>query len=201
MIDSYTKTITKPKTWYTGCSKTYTISLAAGRVPKTDGITIPIGLYLRDVLAQWNTYKELKKAITGGHVSVNGRTVRMVNHPVMVLDVVTIDGVHYRVSLDKRFRYAPIQTPIVYARVETTTRIKGGKYQVNLFGGYNYLSESPVKSGQVIRTDLTTGQRTCLAPAACRSYYIMKGRHKGVTGLTTQLEARNIPLTSYLFYD
>ena len=160
MSSGHLKRLVAPRSWSIARKeKTWTTKPMPGKHSLKGAI--PISTILRDYLNVCDNNREAKIIINDGAVMIDQRIVRKPKTAVGLMDVISIPlmKMHVRTMLDDhgRIRFVPIKATEAkwkLLRVEDKTTVKGGKTQLNLHDGTNFLSEERVKTGDVIQVSL-----------------------------------------------
>jgi small subunit ribosomal protein S4e len=160
MSSGHLKRLVAPRSWSIARKeKTWTTKPMPGKHSLKGAI--PISTILRDYLNVCDNNREAKIIINDGAVMIDQRIVRKPKTAVGLMDVISIPlmKMHVRTMLDDhgRIRFVPIKATEAkwkLLRVEDKTTVKGGKTQLNLHDGTNFLSEEKVKTGDVIQVSL-----------------------------------------------
>jgi small subunit ribosomal protein S4e len=119
--------------------------------------SLPLLLIVRDILGVADNSREAKRIINNGDILVDGRIRKDYKYPVGFMDVIEIPKTKsvYRVLPDEKGRL--ILHPITkknkefkLCKITNKTTINGGKTQLNLHDGRNYLDEGDYKAGDVV---------------------------------------------------
>lgn len=120
--------------------------------------SLPLMLIVRDILGVADNSREAKRIINNGDILVDGRIRKDYKYPVGFMDVIEIPKTEsvYRVLPDEKGRL--ILHPITaenkefkLCKITDKTTVKGGKTQLNLHDGRNYLVEKDeYKVGDVV---------------------------------------------------
>jgi small subunit ribosomal protein S4e len=119
--------------------------------------SLPLLLIVRDILGVADNAREAKRIINNGEILVDGRARKDYKFPVGFMDVIEIPKTEsiYRVLPDEKGRL--ILYPIAVenkdfklCKIVDKTTIKGGKTQLNLHDGRNYLTDEQYKVGDVV---------------------------------------------------
>ncbi len=107
---------------------------------------VPLAVVLRDMLGYADSYREAKRAIKSGAVSVCGRVRKDHRFAVGLLDVVEVAGQEfYRlVPSRKGFKLVGIKKSEANKKISKVTDkrvVKGGRIQLNLSDGRNILTD------------------------------------------------------------
>ncbi len=133
----------------------WTVKPSAG--PHAIEESLPLLLIVRDILKVADNSREAKRIINNGNILVDGRIRKDYQYPVGFMDVVEIPKTEsiYRVLPDEKGRLIlhPISAEnkdFKLCRITDKTTIKGGKTQLNLHDGRNYLDNEEYKVGDVV---------------------------------------------------
>jgi len=160
MSSGHLKRLVAPRSWSIARKeRTWTTKPMPGK-HSLEG-AIPISTILRDYLNVCDNNREAKIIINDGAVMIDQRIVRKPKTAVGLMDIISIPlmKMHMRTMLDDhgRIQFVPIKAAEAkwkLLRVEDKTTVKGGKTQLNLHDGTNFLSEEKVKTGDVIQVSL-----------------------------------------------
>jgi len=132
--------------------KRFAVTVKPG--PHKKDKSIPIAIFLRDMLKIVSDLREAKFAIYGGKVSIDGVKIKSLHHGIGLMDIIQLDGIK------EIYRLVPqngtILRPIVIPETEKTkklvivaskTTIKNGKTQIGFNDGRSLIDESDVKLG------------------------------------------------------
>lgn len=153
--------------------------------PHSQGVAL--STVLKEQLGLVETVRQAKKLVSGRHIFVDGRTVSDVGFPVGLMDTI-----HFP-RLDKSylmvFRHGKLVPLEVQAshfkllRIMDKTPIRGGRIQLNLHDGSNYLivkEEDRFKVGDTLRLKVPVRQMDgFLKMEKGATCYIFRGRHSG----------------------
>ncbi|MEN4007225.1 MAG: 30S ribosomal protein S4e [Methanobacteriaceae archaeon] len=117
--------------------------------------SLPLLLVVRDILGVADNSREAKRIINNGDILVDGRIRKDYKYPVGFMDVIEIPKSVYRVLPDEKGRLILHPIPeenkgFKLCKITDKTTIKGGKTQLNLHDGRNYLDDGKYKVGDVI---------------------------------------------------
>ncbi len=150
---THQKRLAAPRSW-TVPRKTHVWAISPRPGPHARERSMPLGLFLRDVLRLGETRREIQQMLHAGRVLVNGLPCRDVRRPVGFFDVLSLPalGKHYVVVPDGRARLRLREVPAETARTKLSrvagkTVVTGGKVQLHLFDGTNLLGAQGFKSG------------------------------------------------------
>ncbi|RLI03885.1 30S ribosomal protein S4e [Candidatus Bathyarchaeota archaeon] len=108
---------------------------------------LPLLILVRDLLKLADNAREARKIIAAGEILVDGVPRKNYKFPIGLFDVISIPkiGKNYRIIFDEKGRYIPIEIKdynLKLYKIVNKTIVKGGKIQLNLFGGTNLLVTS-----------------------------------------------------------
>jgi small subunit ribosomal protein S4e len=132
----------KEKTWL----------LKASPGPHCKESAVPLLVLMRDMLKVAETAREIKKAITGRLVSVDGKIRTDVAFPVGLMDYVSFADKRYRIMVDSKARLMPVEisdgeTKKKIMKVIGKNTIKKGKIMIMLHNGRTMLADNNVNVG------------------------------------------------------
>lgn len=130
--------------------RTWMINPSPG--PHSKDASMPLLVLMRDVLKVAETAKEIKKAVTGRMVSVDGKIRTDVAFPVGLMDYVTFADKKYRITVDSKARLVPVEISESEAKkkimkVVGKNTITKGKIMIRLHNGRTMLADNNVKVG------------------------------------------------------
>lgn len=165
---THQKRLAAPRSW-TIPRKTHVWALSPRPGPHAHARSMPLGLFLRDVLHVAETRREVQQMLHAGRVLVNGRPCKDPRLPVGFFDVLSLVGgedrrrsrevlslpalgKHYVVVPDGRARLRLREVPAKRAgtklsRVSGKTVVEEGKVQLHLYDGTNLLGSHDYRSG------------------------------------------------------
>lgn len=159
--------------------------------------SLPLGVVLKGFLRLAVNTREVKRIVTGGKVMVDGRVIRDHRFPVGLMDVVDIPEVKKRfvVVYDERGRFSLREVAegaerVKVCKVRGKTKVRGGKTQVNLFDGKNFLvGKDEVKVDDSVVVELPTLKVVKHLPLqkGC-TIYLVGGKHAGVVGVLEEVK-------------
>ncbi len=209
-MKSHMKRIAAPKTWPIARKVTTFITRAKPSGQRQD-LTLPLVVIMRDMLGVVETKKQAGTILNTQEVLVNGKRVYRKNAPVGFMDVLTLGGENYRVSINKNnvLTVEPIKKTEAFTLQKITgkTSLKGGKIQLNTMSGMNILVDKDTyKTGDTI--SVADGKIKDHFPLAEKApVLIIGGSHIGtvatvekVDGKTMQLKADKETLTTTSAY-
>ncbi|HJJ54232.1 MAG TPA: 30S ribosomal protein S4e [Methanocorpusculum sp.] len=141
-----TKRMTAPDAWQIARKESkYVVSTASG---PHDGSALPIGVWLRDHMQFALNTKEVRKILHDRQVVLNGHIVTDEHLGIDVFDIISFPKAdkNYMILVDEKGRHNQYQisadaAKIQLVKVANKTTIKGGKTQINLTSGANFIGE------------------------------------------------------------
>lgn len=170
--------------------KEYKWSVKPSPGPHAIENSLPLMIIVRDILKIADNAREARKIINSGDVLVDGRPRKNYKFPVGFMDVVSIPrtGDVYRVLPDERGRLVlhPIDKEnagFKLCKIVNKTTIKGGRTQLNLHDGRNYLSDEEFRVGDVVKLSIPEQEILERIPFEKDSLGLVTGgRHTGEIG-------------------
>lgn len=164
--------------------------------------SLPLMIIVRDILGVADNAREARKIINSGEVLVDGRPRKNYKFPVGFMDVVSIPrtGEVYRVLPDERGRLVlhPIgeeNAGFKLCKIVNKTTIRGGKTQLNLHDGRNYLSEDEFRVGDVVKLAVPEQEILERIPFEKGSLGLVTGgRHTGEIGRIKKINITRSPM-------
>ena len=197
MSKRHLKSLNAPRSWPIERKKDYwTIRPNPG--PHSFRESISIGVIFTHLLKYTKNTREVKKLLNEGVVSVNGKVVKEKKFPVGIFDVIELkDGECYRLYYNQRGKFVikeinRKEKDIFIYKVSNKTMIKGGKLQLNLKQGNNFLTknkeintgDSVIMQGKEIKNILKLGKGSFI--------YLTGGKHIGHSGTVESIDERKI---------
>ncbi len=113
--------------------------------------SMPLAIFVRDVLRYAKTLKEARYIVARGYIKVDGRVRRDYKFPIGVMDIVEIvpTGEIYRLVPDPVSYIKPVQIPsdeadLKILRVEGKNYVSGGRVQLHFHDGRNLILPADV---------------------------------------------------------
>ncbi len=161
---TWTKRMSAPTQWQIAKKeKKYVVSVAAG---PHDGSALPIGIWLRDHMHLADNTKEARKILHDRQVVLNGHIVTDEHLGLDVFDIVSIPKInkHYLILVDAKGRQINQEIPekavnVRLVKVANKTTIRGGKTQINLTCGANFISDFACKGKDTLIVGLNGDDR------------------------------------------
>lgn len=195
MVKNHIKRIAAPNTWNLA-RKAEKFSMKQ-RPGKKIEYSLPLGYVLRDLLGLALTAKEAQYLVQNKTIEVNGRRVKELRYPIMLMDVVLIKDLAkaFRMSLDGNGKLVMKETEELAkpSKIMGKTTIKSGKTQLNLFDGSNTITE---------KKDLSVGDSVILGgkgeikshikmESGCQ-IFLIGGKHVGTTAKLIEVKSETI---------
>lgn len=182
------KRLSSPRFWpIQRKSHKYVISLTPG--PHSLKNSMPLGVFIRDILKYAETLKEVKILLNQGIVKVDNVVRKSYRFPVGFMDVVSIGEENYRVSADKKglvFKEIDAkEANTKLLRIRNKHSIRGGRTQLNFHDGTNTIVEDGKKynTNDVLILDINKKSIEKILPFRKGSTaIIIEGSNKGQTG-------------------
>ncbi len=144
-MGKHQKRIEAPRSWRIERKTAYwTVKPRPG--PHPGDRSMPLLLFIRDMLKLADNSKEAKRILNEGEVIVNGRVRKDLKFPVGIFDILSIPRIkeNYMVLIDKKGKLSLMKIGQEEAsrklcRVNGKRMLKGGQTQLNLHDGRNIL--------------------------------------------------------------
>jgi small subunit ribosomal protein S4e len=153
------------------------------------GESVPLMVVMRDILKLVRTKKELKKLINEKQVKINGKLIQVVNYPICLFDVLSLEGLkkNYKMILseNKRFGFEEIADKDAKSRVYKVLNKKilsKGVVQLNLNNGKNILSKEKIGIGDGIVLDFAGKVLDVVKLKKGSNAVVIEGKHAGDKG-------------------
>ncbi|MFH1063469.1 MAG: 30S ribosomal protein S4e [Candidatus Woesearchaeota archaeon] len=150
MVNNHLKRIAAPRSWnIERKGTTFVMKPNPGAHPIEH--SMPLSLVMREILKVARTAKEAKTLIKTKDVFVDKKKRSEERLPVGLMDVIEFPQIeeHYRMLIDSKGRLMTVkidakESGMKLSRIESKTRIKGGKTQLTLSGGRNIIVDKDV---------------------------------------------------------
>ena len=199
-----TKRMAAPTEWQLAKKeKKYVVSTAAG---PHNGAALPIGVWLRDHMHLAENTKEAKKILHDRQVVLNGHIVTDEHIGIDVFDIISFPKInkHYMILVDAKGRQVEHEiteeaAKVRLVKVANKTTIRGGKTQINLTCGANFIGDNSCKGKDTLIIGLTGEERFAIKehfPYAVGSLaIIIGGQHTMKVGKITKIyvQASSLP--------
>lgn len=191
MGKSHIKRVAAPKSWPISRRTTKWV-IRSNPGPHTLESSMPLGVFIKEVLNYTKNTKETKFVLTNGQVMVNGKIRKDQKFPVGIMDVLTAGKDNYRIMINKKGQIVPIkideaESKIYLRQVINRTTLKGKKMQVNLADGTNLLSNEKYNRGDtVVFADNKIKEHIKLVKGVV--VYILDGKKVGSYGVVKEIK-------------
>ena len=148
---------------------------------------LALGVVLRDMLEYAKNMSESKKILNARKITVNGKVRTDVKYPLGLMDLLQIKDTKedFLVILGEKGRITlkkVEKTEGRTCRIENKTKIKGGKIQLNLWGGANILvDKDDYKTGDSVELGIDGRIKGKLERKAGAKCTVIGGKHIGKT--------------------
>ena len=193
-----------PKTWDVK-RKTTKYILRPHPGSHTIDSSMPIQIFLRDVLKVAKTAKEVRYILNDKEVLVNGKKRKDVKFPVGLMDVVEIPELKksYRILFNHKGKITTTEMKdaeksIKPFKIKNKSIVTKGKIQLNFEDGTNLIVEKDTyKTNDVILYDFKAGKITKHIVFENNALaYLTGGNKVGITGTLEDIKDNNIILKS-----
>ena len=175
---------------------TWMVNSNAG--PHSKDKSIPLGVFLRDVVSIVRTLKEAKRILHERKVLVDGFVRTDVKFPIGLMDVVSIPEAekHYRIIVDWKGRLVPMEIDAKESqqkilKVENKSTLKKGKISLALHDGRNLLADNNIKVGDSIVLSLPKSSlKKHLKLEKGSRCFVREGNHAGSIAVLEEIVNR-----------
>jgi small subunit ribosomal protein S4e len=188
--------MTAPDAWQIArkASK-YVISPACG---PHDASALPIGIWIRDHMNLARNTKEVKKILHDRNVVLNGKVVTDEHIGIGVFDIVSFPKIdkHYLILVDAKRRHIGREilaeaSKIQLVKIANKTTLAGGKTQINLTSGANFIGDNTYKGKDSLVIGLSDDDRNVVQQhfpfAVGNTAVIIGGQHTMKTGKIVEI--------------
>ena len=169
--------------------------LVVARHEKKNGI--PILIVLRDMMDLGKNRKEIKKMLSEGMISVNGKIVREDRFALLPFDALSVNKKTYELGFSDRGKFQVNEA----GKEERILKVLGKKIlknkviQLNLLYGKNILSDEKVKVGDSV---LIKGKKIAkvIPLETGREAAVFAGKHRGRKGEIEKVHEGIVTLSS-----
>jgi len=198
MASSHLKRLVAPKTWPIVRKTTTYITR-----PKPNGqriqLTLPAVVLLREMLHLVQTAAQAKKILRTREIKINNTRVYDVDSSAGFMDVVTVDGKHYRIFLNKNNKLIlfPVTNDASFTvqKIIGKTSIGKEKTQLNCASGKNIIvtkDNYKVNDSIAINNENAIVAHYALEKGA--TVFLVGGSHIGKTGIVQTIEGNVIAI-------
>lgn len=172
----------------------FIITPLPGKHPKD--FSIPLGVFLRDIIGVAKTLREAKKIIKSGEVFIDGRKVNDEKLPLGLMDVVSFPriGLNYRITVNDDGKLIPKETKnptLKLGKVINKYTYKKSQLKATLHDGRNLNIDNNVKVGDSLLIEIPSQKLLKLIKlqpgAKC---LITRGKHAGTVGTLKEIIKR-----------
>ena len=156
--------------------------------------SVPIVVFVRDVLALVKNMKEMEKTLREKKISVNGKIIKEPNYPIIFGDSIAISsiGKYFKVGLKgKRFDLLPVsekEADVKILRVVNKKILPGKKIQVNFDNGQNLISNEKIETDNFVEFNNKSKKIVkIISLDKGVEVVVIKGKHCGKEGKLIQL--------------
>ena len=148
---------------------------------------IPLLVVLRDMLKIGRNRDEIKQILNSGNVEVNGKIRKGDKLPLRTFDVIKIKSLNkiYSLAFNKAGRFVIVNKDDEkkLGKIVGKKMLKGGKVQISLNDGSNFIVSTDVKVGETAVIDTTKGKIEKFLPIKEGSKItVISGKHLGDEG-------------------
>lgn len=200
----HTKRMAMPDKWpIAKKGNKYIMTAEAG---KTKEMSMPICVLFRDLLGLVKTRKELKRILNTGEIEVNNKIIKSPKFPVSLFDIISIPKSKkcYVLKLSENGKLKAEEAKETFERpykVIGKKLLKGGKMQINLYDGRNFLMTKELQDAKVndsVIVDFKNNKITKHLPLKNNSFaWIIEGKHAGKKGLITEINKNLITIRTH----
>lgn len=157
---------------------------------KKSGISIPLGIILRDILKITNTRKEAKALLHDKEICIDNKIITEEKFPISIFDILSIKKINksFKIMLDEKGKLHLEEINDKDSQYKTCKIIgkktlKKGMQQINCLDGRNFLYKDKVNVNDSIVLDLKTGKIIKVLPLKeGAEVFVIGGEHIGETG-------------------
>ncbi|MBU2561297.1 MAG: 30S ribosomal protein S4e [Nanoarchaeota archaeon] len=161
MVKNHMKRIAAPRTWRINRKESKYITRPKPGPHKLQH-GMPLSVVIRELIKFAKTAKDAKQILKTKDVFVDKRKRDDERYPVGLMDIIEFPQLedYYRMLLDGKGKIAAIKATAKEAntklsRIESKTKVKGGKTQLNLFDGRNItVDKDDYKVGDTVQLSL-----------------------------------------------
>lgn len=194
MGKSHIKRVSAPKSWPISRRSTKWV-IRCNPGPHSLEDSMPIGVFIKEILNYVSNTKETKFILNEGQVMVNGKVRKDQKFQAGIMDVLSIGKDNYRIIINKKGQIVPIkikedEAKICLKQVINRKTLKGNKIQVNFKDGTNLLSKEKYHKGDtVVFVDGKIKEHIKIGKGV--SIYILGGKKVGCHGIVKEIINNN----------
>ena len=205
-----TKRMTAPDAWQLSRKESmYVVSTASG---PHDGSALPIGVWLRDHMQFALNTKEVRKILHERQVVLNGHIVTDEHIGIDVFDIISFPNIdkHYMILVDEKGRHNEYEISADAAKVQLVkvankTTIKGGKTQINLTTGANFIGEEGYKGSDSLVIGISGDDRFAVQQhfpyAVGNMAIVIGGQHTMKSGKIVEIIHQETSLSNHVIIE
>lgn len=200
MVKNHLKRIACPRTWHVKRKGTTFITRPKpGAHPLQ--LAVSLSVFMRTMGKVAKSAKEAKKILHDKDVLVDGKRRKDPKLPVGLMDVISFPAAneHFLVLMDGkgRLKERPLQaadTKAKISRIESKSKIKGGKTQLNMSDGRNILVEKDTfKTGATLQLELPSQKiLNNIDLEKDVLIFLIGGKHAGYSGVLREIKGNMI---------
>ncbi|MFH1711293.1 MAG: KOW motif-containing protein [Nanoarchaeota archaeon] len=158
-----------------------------------EDIGIPVLVVMRDLLRLGKTKKEVKRIILLEKVKVNGKTIKDEKFPLVLFDVLSLGDKSLKlVIVNKRFSLEETKEMKKISKISGKNIVAGGKVQINLNDGRNFLTTEKVTVGDSVLFDFGKNKMEKIIELKSGSnVLVIGGSHIGEEGKIEKIDEKN----------
>jgi small subunit ribosomal protein S4e len=188
--------MTAPDAWRVSRKESkYVVSPAHG---PHDGSALPIGIWIRDHMHLAQNTREVKKILHDRNVVLNGNVVTDPHIGIDVFDIISFPKIdkHYMIFVDAKGRYTECEISadaekIQLVKIANKTTLTGGKIQINLTTGTNFIGDNSYKGKDSLVIGLVGDERFVILQhfpfAVDNMAVVIGGQHTMKTGRISEI--------------
>jgi len=181
------KRIASPKAIPINDRKERMFLLSANPGPHPRGVSVQLGVFLRDILKVAKSEREVRRILSRGLVLVDGKIRREPKFPVGLMDIVSMPAAEkqYKVVVDWKARLVPMEisaeeAAVKLVRVTGKRTLKGGKLRASFHDGRNLFVDNHVRVGDSLIVSLPKpALKTHLKSDVGARCLVIEGKHAG----------------------
>jgi small subunit ribosomal protein S4e len=192
-MKNHLKRLNMPRTWKLLRKESkYVIRPNAG---KTMDLSMPLLPVLRDMLKVCSSAKEARYAINQKLVNINHKPAKMPEQTLGLFDVLSFGGKHYNLQINERNQLVLVEiseaeSKTIKTKITNKTTLKGGKVQLGLLNGYNFLvPKDDYKVGDTVVIEIpkyAVKEKKELKKGS--EALIFRGKHPATTGKVEEIK-------------
>lgn len=196
MVKNHLKRIAAPKTWHLARKKSKFITRPNPGAHSLQ-YSMPLTIYLRDVVKVAKTAREVKHILNHSIVLVDGKRRKDPRFSIGLMDVLSFPETkqNFRVTLDAKGRLGSVEISEKEAntkisQVKTIKVVKGGKLRVGLSDGRNFgIDKQDYSIGDVVLLEVPSQKVVKhFTYGAKKPVMLIGGKHAGKTGVIDHVE-------------